>query len=349
VFEIDDGKNVKRVPKRSPVIKVLGIGGAGNNAINRLVEAGIEGVTLMAANTDLQTLEACRADVLIQLGKEITRGLGAGGYPDIGEKATLESKDELIEHLEDADMLFITAGLGGGTGTGGAPIVAEISRELGILTIAIVTTPFYFEGNGRWKIAADGVKKLKGKVDALIKISNNKLLEELPDDISVIDAFKEADEILLQGIKGISELITQRGYINLDFADVEAVLRDAGTAMLGIGIGRGENRAMDSARNALESKLLEHPIENATAVIFNVTAAPNIKMKEVHMAAAVIRQACSEDADVKFGFAIDESLEDEMKIILVATGFMEEEEKIIYPDTDIPAIYRMGFDLENLQ
>ncbi|MDI3472020.1 MAG: cell division protein FtsZ [Thermotogaceae bacterium] len=344
-FEIYDESLIKndekRQPKRKPIIKVIGIGGAGNNAINRMVDAGIDGVVFVAANTDLQVLENCKADVLIPLGKD---GMGAGGEPQRGEQATLESKEKIVESLEDADMLFITAGLGGGTGTGGAPVVAEIAKEMGILTVAIVTTPFYFEGNKRWKIAMEGLSKLKGRVDTLIKISNNKLLEEVDDETTTIEAFRKADETLMQGIRGISELITKRGYINLDFADINAVMRGAGTAMLGIGIGKGENRAIDAAKNAMESRLLEQPVENATAIILNISAPENVKLKEMHMAAAIIKQKCSEQADVRLGLIIDDSIsDDEMRVTLIATGF-EEGEKEVFQDNDIPAIYRMGLD-----
>jgi len=335
----------KKQRRGKPIIKVIGIGGAGNNAINRMVDAGIEGVIFIAANTDLQVLEISKADILIPLGND---GMGAGGEPQKGEQATVESKDKIVENLKDADMLFITAGLGGGTGTGGAPVIAEIARELGILTVAIVTTPFYFEGNKRWKIAMEGLQKLKGKVDTLIKISNNKLLEEVDEDMTTIDAFKKADETLMQGIRGISELITKRGYINLDFADINAVMRGAGTAMLGIGIGKGDNRAIDAARNAMESRLLEQPVENATAIILNISAPENVKLKEMHMAAAIIKQKCSDEADVRLGLIIDDSInDDEMRVTLIATGF-EEDDKGLFPDNDIPAIYRMGLDWENL-
>ncbi len=343
-FEIKEDGNREKKVKRVPVIKVMGIGGAGNNAISRMIEAGIKDVMFMAANTDLQVLEASQADVTIQLGAETTRGLGAGGYPEMGEKAAEESKPEIEEILEGTDLLFLTCGMGGGTGTGATPVIAKIAKEMQILTVAIVTTPFYFEGNNRWRIATEGLKKMHNNVDTLIRISNNKLLEELPPDITIPDAFLKADETLHQGVKGISELITRRGYINLDFADVEAVMRNAGPAMLGIGVGKGENRAEVSAKMAMDSKLLEQPVKNASSIILNVSAPKNVTMKEMHVAASVIRQGCSEEADVKFGLVIDDSIsEDEMRVTLIATGF-EEADNLLFTDSDIPAIYRSGFD-----
>ncbi|HEU24355.1 MAG: cell division protein FtsZ [Mesoaciditoga sp.] len=343
-FEITEDTNKERKIKRVPVIKVMGVGGAGNNAITRMIEAGIKDVIFVAANTDLQVLEASQADVTIQLGAETTRGLGAGGYPEIGEKAAEESKSEIQEILEGTDLLFLTCGMGGGTGTGATPVIARIAKEMQILTVAIVTTPFYFEGNNRWRIATEGLKKLHSNVDTLIRISNNKLLEELPPETTIPEAFLKADETLHQGVKGISELITKRGYINLDFADVEAVMRNAGPAMLGIGIGKGQNRAEDAARMAMDSKLLEQPVKNASSIILNVSAPKNVTMKEMHAAASVIRQGCSEEADVKFGLIIDDTVpEDEMRVTLIATGF-EEADKLLFTDSDIPAIYRSGLD-----
>lgn len=330
--------------KRVPVIKVIGVGGAGNNAINRMADAGIHGVTFVAVNTDVQVLEVNRADLKIQIGSKITKGLGAGGNPKIGEEAALEDKRNIQEMLENTDMLFITAGFGGGTGTGAAPVIAEIAREMGILTVAVITTPFYFEGNARWKVAMEGLKNLRDKVDTLIKISNNKLLEELSSDVTVVNAFLKADETLHQGIKGISELITKRGYINLDFADIESVMRNAGAAMLGIGIGKGEDRAVTGARKAMESKLMEHPVENARAIILNISAPPSVQLKEMRRAAAIIRHNCSEDADVKFGLVIDDEIaDDEIKVTVIATGF-DEEDRFLFPENDIPAIYRFGLE-----
>ncbi|HPE67816.1 MAG TPA: cell division protein FtsZ [Thermotogota bacterium] len=341
-FEIDDGKDLRRQPRRNPTIKVIGVGGAGNNAVNRMIESGIHGVIFVVANTDLQVLEDSKADIKIQLGKELTRGLGAGGNPEKGEKAAFESKEEILSILEDTDMLFITAGLGGGTGTGAAPVIAKLAREAGILTIGVVTTPFYFEGKNRWENAKKGLVNLREHVDTLIKISNNKLLEEFPGDITVMDGFLKADEALHQGIKGISEVITRRGLINQDFADIESVMREAGVAFLGIGIGKGEERAQQAAIRAMDSKLLERPVDNATAVILNISSNQNITMREMNLAAAVIRQRCSETVDMKFGLILDEDLpEDEVRVTLIATKF-EDSEELLSMDGDIPAVYRMG-------
>ena len=269
-FEIDTGKEESRA-MRLPNIKVIGVGGAGGNAVNRMINEGIHGVDFIAANTDIQVLETNKASKLIQLGAKLTRGLGAGGNPAIGEHSAEESIDEIKELLEDTDLLFITAGMGGGTGTGAAPVIASVARDMGILTVAVVTTPFYFEGNQRLKIANEGLRKLKTSVDTLIRISNNKLFNELPPDTPIIEGFAEADKTLHHGIKGISELITKQGYINLDFADVESVLKDAGAAMLGIGIGFSEDRALMAAKNALESKILEKPLDDATGIILNIS------------------------------------------------------------------------------
>ena len=343
-FEIDDGKDIRRPPKRNPTIKVFGVGGAGNNAVNRMIESGIHGVIFVVANTDLQVLEDAKADIKIQLGKELTRGLGAGGNPEVGEKAAYESKDDILAVLEDTDMLFITAGLGGGTGTGAAPVIAKFAKEMGILTIGTVTTPFYFEGVNRWNNAKKGLGNLKENVDTLIKISNNKLLEEFPQDITVVDGFLKADEALHQGIKGISEVITRRGLINQDFADIESVMREAGVAFLGIGIGKGEDRAQQASVRAMDSKLLERPVDNATAVILNISSNKNITMKEMNLAAAVIRQRCSETVDMKFGLILDDDLpEDEVRVTLIAAKF-EDNEELLSMDSDIPAVYRMGLN-----
>lgn len=334
----------KFTKKRVPVIKVVGVGGAGNNAINRMVEIGIRDVTFISVNTDVQVLEENKADIKIQIGEKRTRGLGAGGDPRTGEEAAQESREELEQMLQDTDMLFITAGFGGGTGTGATPVIAEIAKSMGILTVAVITTPFYFEGKERWSAAIEGLKRLRKSVDTLIRISNNKLLEELPSDVTVVNAFLKADETLHQGVKGISELITKRGYINLDFADVESVMRDAGAAMLGIGIGKGPNRAVEAARRAMESKLMDRPVENAGAIILNISAPKTVQLREMHAAAAIIRQSCSEDADVKFGLIIDDELaQDEMRVTLIATGF-DEEDSYLFPESEIPAVYRMGLE-----
>ncbi len=346
-FELAKDENVKSEGKAIlPVIKVMGVGGAGNNAINRMMELGIHGVEFIAVNTDVQVLEVNKAPIKIQIGEKVTRGLGAGGNPEVGKNAAQESSEKIKEILKDTDMLFIAAGFGGGTGTGAAPVIAEIARDMGILTVAIVTTPFFFEGPKRWATAINGLREIKDKVDTLIRISNNKLLEE--PDIEISKAFLMADEILHQGVKGISELITKRGIINLDFADIESVMRNAGAALLGIGVGRGENRASEAVRNAMESKLVDYPIEDARKMIVNLTAPPNAKMSELNTAMMLIKQHTSEDTDIVLGLMHDESLEDdEMRITLIATKF-EEDDRILIPDEDVPAIYWRGIDIRRI-
>ncbi len=339
-FELDRG-NQGRLPY--PSIKVMGIGGAGNNAVNRMIELGIHGVEFIAVNTDVQVLEGSKAPIKIQIGKRVTRGLGAGGDPRKGMEAAEESKDEIRAILEGTDMLFITAGFGGGTGTGASPVIAQLAKEKGILTVAIVTTPFFFEGKTRWLNAVEGLRNIRDKVDTLIRISNNKLLEE--PDVEIQKAFFMADEVLHQGVKGISELITKRGIINLDFADIESVMRDAGAALLGIGVGKGENRAVIAARSAMESKFVDYPVEDARAMILNITTPQNAKMHEIQDAMRYIRQNMSEDTDVMFGLMHDDEMpEDEMRITLIATHF-EEDERILIPDEDIPTIFWKGIDL----
>ncbi len=346
-FELDSGakRQVEKKAVRLPVIKVMGVGGAGNNAVNRMVELGIHGVTFVAVNTDVQVLDASKAEIKIQIGEELTRGLGAGGNPEIGRAAAEESKDKIREVLEDTDMLFITAGFGGGTGTGASPVIAEIAKEMGILTVAIVTTPFYFEGKNRWKAAIEGLKSMRGKVDTLIRISNNKLFEEFSKNIPVTEAFLKADEVLHQGVKGISELITKRGMINLDFADIESVMRNAGAALLGIGVGKGESRVVDAVKGSMESKLIDYPIEDAHTMIFSIIAPSNLMISEMETAAMIVRQNTNEDVDVWFGLMYDDELpEDEMRVILIATRF-EDEDRILIPEEDLPSIaWRGGFN-----
>jgi len=344
-FEIDSGRE-ETLGMRLPNIKVIGVGGAGGNAVNRMINEGIHGVDFIAANTDIQVLETNKAAKLIQLGAKLTRGLGAGGNPAIGEHSAEESIDEIKEILEDTDLLFITAGMGGGTGTGAAPVIASVAKEMGILTVAVVTTPFYFEGNQRLKIANEGLRKLKISVDTLIRISNNNLFNELPPDTPIIEGFAEADKTLHHGIKGISELITKQGYINLDFADVESVLKDAGAAMLGIGIGFSEDRALMAAKNALESKILEKPLDDATGIILNISG-KNVTMKEINEATSYIRNSCSDDADVKLGLIIDETMpEDELHITLIASGVEIDENDLNLNEDDIPAYYRLGLNTQ---
>lgn len=345
-FELERGRKEETSKAVLPVIKVMGVGGAGNNAINRMIELGIHGVEFIAVNTDVQVLEASKAPIKIQIGEKVTRGLGAGGNPEIGRRAAEESIDAIKEVLQDTDMLFIAAGFGGGTGTGAAPVIAGVARELGILTVAIVTTPFFFEGPKRWNTAINGLKEIKDKVDTLIRISNNKLLEE--PDVEIAKAFLMADEILHQGVKGISELITKRGLINLDFADIESVMRNAGAALLGIGVGKGENRAAEAVKNAMESKLVDYPIEDSRTMIVNLSAPPNAKMSELNTAMMLIKQHTSEETDIILGLMHDEDLaEDEMRITLIATRF-EEDERILIPEEEVPAIYWLGIDIKRL-
>jgi cell division protein FtsZ len=345
-FELDREKREETGRAVLPVIKVMGVGGAGNNAINRMIELGIHGVDFIAVNTDVQVLEANKAPIKVQIGEKITRGLGAGGNPEVGKKAAEESIDRIKEILKDTDMLFIAAGFGGGTGTGAAPVIAEAAKEMGILTVAIVTTPFFFEGPKRWATAIEGLKEIKDKVDTLIRISNNKLLEE--PDVEISKAFLMADEILHQGVKGISELITRRGVINLDFADIESIMRNAGAALLGIGVGKGEDRATEAVRNAMESKLVDYPIEDARTMIVNLTAPPNAKMKELNTAMMLIKQHTSDDTDIILGLMYDKDLsEDEIRITLIATRF-EEDERILIPEEEVPAIYWFGIDVKKM-
>ncbi|HOK34044.1 MAG TPA: cell division protein FtsZ [Fervidobacterium sp.] len=327
-----------------PILKVIGVGGAGCNAINRMAEVGIKGVTLISVNTDAQVLEVSKADIVVQIGEKLTKGLGAGGNAKVGEEAALEDRKKLEDILHGTDMLFITAGFGGGTGTGAAPVIAEIAKTLGILTVAIVTMPFFFEGTPRWNTAREGIAKMAGKVDTLIKISNNKLLEELSPSTTIVDAFSTADEILHQGVKGISDLIMKRGYINLDFADIESVMRNAGNAMLGIGIGKGEKRVYDATRKALDNKFLDYPIENAKSLILNISAPRNSTLQEMQEAAMIVKQTCSEDADMKFGMVIDDELsDDEMRVTVIATKFDTEDNSEKQAE-DIPAIYKFGLE-----
>ncbi len=340
------GFELERGPREGlpyPSIKVMGVGGAGNNAVNRMIDLGIHGVEFIAVNTDVQVLDASKAPVKLQIGRKVTRGLGAGGDPSKGKSAAEESKEEIRRILEGTDMLFITAGFGGGTGTGASPVIAEIAKEMGILTVAIVTTPFFFEGKTRWMNAVEGLREIKDKVDTLIRISNNKLLEE--PDVEIAKAFFLADEVLHQGVKGISELITKRGIINLDFADIESIMRNAGAALLGTGVGKGDSRAIVAAKSAMESRFIDYPVEDAQALIVNITAPQNAKMREIQDAMRFIRQNMSEDTDIMFGLMYDEEMpDDEIRITLIATRF-EEDERILIPDEDIPTIFWKGIDL----
>jgi len=302
-------------------IKVIGVGGGGSNAIDRMIEAGLGGVEFIVANTDMQALARSSADRKIQLGEDVTRGLGAGGNPEVGRQAAEESRQELKNILDGSDMVFITAGMGGGTGTGASPTIAEISKELGALTIAVVTKPFRFEGR-RQNAAQEGINRLKGKVDALITIPNERLLGVVPKNTTMLEAMRYADEVLRQGVQGISDLITVPGLINLDFADVNAVLSNAGTALMGIGEGAGERRAAEAAQQAISSPLLETSMEGATRILFNITGSMNLSLNEVDEAANIIATAAGVgDANVIFGIVFDDRMEDRVRITVVATGF----------------------------
>jgi len=303
------------------VIKVVGIGGGGTNAVNRMVDAGLAGVEFIAVNTDAQALMMCDADLKIHIGSKVTRGLGAGADPAVGHAAAHESRDELKESLKGADMIFVTAGEGGGTGTGGAPIVAELARELDALTVGVVTRPFSFEGRKRAEQAEVGIEELRDRVDTLIVIENDRLLQVVEKKTSILDAFKIADDILRQGVQGITDLITVPGIVNLDFADVRTIMRDAGSALMGIGAATGDNRAAEAARTAVSSPLLEASIEGATGVLLNISGPPDIGLFEVNEAAEVVTSAADQNANVIFGAVIDDALKDEVRVTVIATGF----------------------------
>jgi len=303
------------------VLKVVGVGGGGTNAVNRMVDAGLSGVEFIAVNTDAQALLMTDADIKIQVGEQVTRGLGAGADPEIGLAAAQESRDELKEALKGADMVFITAGEGGGTGTGGAPIVAEIGQEIGALTVGVVTRPFGFEGRKRADQAEHGIDQLRDRVDTLIVIENDRLLQVVERQTSVVEAFRMADDILRQGVQGITDLITVPGIVNLDFADVRTIMRDAGSALMGIGRASGENRAAEAARSAVSSPLLEASIEGATGILLNVTGGSDIGLFEVNEAAEVVTGAADQNANVIFGAVIDDSLGGDVQVTVIATGF----------------------------
>jgi cell division protein FtsZ len=303
------------------VIKVVGVGGGGSNAVNRMVDAGLSGVEFIAANTDAQALLVIDADIKVQIGTDATRGLGAGADPEVGRTAAQESRDELKDVVKGADMVFVTAGEGGGTGTGGAPVVAEIARELGALTVGVVTRPFGFEGRKRADQASVGIDELRERVDTLIVIENDRLLQVVEKRTSIVDAFRMADEILRQGVQGITDLITVPGIVNLDFADVRAIMSDAGSALMGIGTASGESRAAEAAHTAVSSPLLESSIEGATGVLLNISGPPDMGLFEVNEAAEVVTGAADQNANVIFGAVIDESLKDEVRVTVIATGF----------------------------
>jgi cell division protein FtsZ len=306
-------------------IKVIGIGGGGGNAVNRMIDAGIEGIEFLVANTDLQALKRSRAPIKIQLGSKLTKGLGAGANPNVGREAALEDTDKIIEVLEGADMVFVTTGLGGGTGTGAAPIIASLATELEALTVAVVTKPFHFEGRRRMQQAENGIRELKECVDTVITIPNERLLHTVQKDSSLSDSFGVADDVLRQAVQGISDLITVPGLINLDFADVKSIMAGMGMALMGAGRARGENRAIEATQQAISSPLLEEAtIQGAKGVLINITGGPDLTLYEVNVASTIIREAADEDANIIFGAVIDENMRDEMKITVIATGFGEE-------------------------
>ncbi|MDD6051561.1 MAG: cell division protein FtsZ [Clostridiales bacterium] len=308
-------------------IKVVGCGGGGGNALNRMVDCGVTGVDFIAVNTDVQALRTSKAATMIQIGEKLTKGLGAGATPEIGKKAAEESREEIANALRGADLVFVTAGMGGGTGTGAAPVVAEIARDMGILTIAVVTKPFAFEGKTRMRKAEAGIDELKQRVDTLVVIPNERLLQVCPKGTSFKGAFNFADDVLRQGIQGISDLISQTGIINLDFADVKAVMESGGMAHLGIGIGKGEKAMADAAQNAISSPMLETSIDGARAVLINVTCNSNCSIVDINDAVEMITAAADSEANIIFGASIDDALEDEVKITVIATGF----EKVPFP------------------
>ncbi|WP_026733488.1 cell division protein FtsZ [Fischerella sp. PCC 9605] len=328
----NDSKKIERedtrigdiVPGRVANIKVIGVGGGGSNAVNRMIASDVSGVEFWSINTDAQALTLAAAPSRLQIGQKLTRGLGAGGNPAIGQKAAEESRDEIATALEGADLVFITAGMGGGTGTGAAPIVAEVAKEMGALTVGVVTRPFVFEGRRRISQAEQGIEGLKSRVDTLIIIPNNKLLEVIPEQTPMQEAFRYADDVLRQGVQGISDIITIPGLINVDFADVRAVMADAGSALMGIGIGSGKSRAREAAIAAISSPLLECSIEGARGVVFNITGGSDLTLHEVNAAAETIYEVVDPNANIIFGAVIDDRLQGEVRLTVIATGFTGE-------------------------
>ena len=334
------------IPEITPVanIKVIGVGGGGSNAVNRMIKSNLKGVEFIAVNTDAQALYYSEAATKINIGKATTRGLGAGSNPDVGKQAAEESREDLRSVIEGADMVFVTCGLGGGTGTGAAPIIAELAKEMGILTIAVVTKPFTFEGHRRRSQAEDGLENLRNKVDTLITIPNDRLLSLIDKKTPINEAFSVVDDVLRQGVQGIADLITIHGMINVDFADVRAIMENSGSALMGIGYGTGENRATEAAKAAIESPLLEMSIEGAKGILFNITGGNDLSMFEVDEAARIITEAADPDANIIFGAVINDSYTGEIKITVVATGFDQVKEKpqvrqqgiINQPQTNLP-------------
>lgn len=333
-------------------IKVIGVGGGGSNAVNRMIAAGLRGVEFISVNTDAQALYLSHSDCKLQIGEKLTKGLGAGANPEVGHQAAEESREEIKQALKGADMVFVTAGMGGGTGTGAAPVIAEIAHELGALTVGVVTKPFTFEGRRRAGAAEKGIAHLKEKVDTLIVIPNDRLLQVVDKRTPILEAFRIADDVLRQGVQGISDLIAVPGLINLDFADVKTIMKETGAALMGIGVGTGDNRTVDAAKAAIASPLLETSIDGARGVLLNITGGSDLGLFEVNEAADIVAEAADPDANIIFGAVIDESLKDEVRVTVIATGFdhRASERKLIMDeltqksftsdDIDIPAFLR---------
>ncbi|KRL63474.1 cell division protein FtsZ [Lactobacillus psittaci] len=330
-FDQDDNKNA--------VIKVIGVGGAGGNAVNRMIDEGVQGVSFIAANTDVQALNSNKAENKIQLGPKLTRGLGAGSHPEVGQKAAEESEQTIEDSLKGADMIFITAGMGGGTGTGAAPVIAKIARETGALTVGVVTRPFTFEGPKRSKNAAEGITQLKQYVDTLVIIANNRLLEMVDKKTPMMDAFKEADNVLRQGVQGISDLITSTDYVNLDFADVKTVMENQGAALMGIGRASGENRTVEATKNAISSPLLEVSIDGAKQVLLNITGGPDLTLFEAQDASEIVSKAAGDGVNIIFGTSINANLGDEVVVTVIATGIDSKAEELA--SKELPGRRRM--------
>ncbi len=326
-------------------IKVVGVGGGGTNAVNRMIEAGLQGIEFIAINTDGQALLRSKADVRLRIGDQLTKGLGAGANPEIGRRAAEESREEIIKVLDKPDMVFITAGMGGGTGTGAAPVIAEIAKEAGALTVGVVTKPFNFEGKVRMAQAEEGIKELKERVDTLITIPNERLFQIVDKRTSVIEAFRFADDVLRQGVQGISDLITITGLINVDFADVKTIMDQAGSALMGIGVARGENRAVEAAKTAVSSPLLETSIEGAKGIVLNITGSSDLGLFEINEAAAIITEAADPDANIIFGAVIDDKQGDEIRITVIATGFNKKKPKMGLETLEIQSLVN-GEELE---
>jgi cell division protein FtsZ len=331
-------------------IKVLGIGGGGSNAVNRMIEEGIQGVEFIAINTDAQALMLSNAPQRLRIGDKITKGLGAGGNPEIGQKAAEESAEEIRALLKGADMVFVTSGMGGGTGTGAAPVIAQLAKEAGALTIGVVTKPFTFEGNRRRRVAEEGINRLKQSVDTLIVIPNDRLLQVVDKKVSIQQAFRVADDVLRQGIQGISELITIPGLINLDFADVRSVMSEGGSALMAIGQANGDNRAQTAAEQAIHSALLDVSIDGAQGILFNVTGGPDLSLYEVNEAAEIIRRTADPDANIIFGAVVDPNMKDGIRITVIATGFDALKEQALAPGSEAKTLEfpKRTFDRDDL-